>query len=259
MKYVSTRGQAPKLDFDDVLLTGLAEDGGLYLPEFWPQISKEKMQDWAKLSYADLAVEVMEPFVHECIDRKTLTELCHKAYGRFRHEAVTPIKQLGSQVWLQELFQGPTLAFKDCALQMLGLFFEHTLAKKDRAITIIGATSGDTGSAAIEACRDRQGIEIFILFPDGKVRQSRIHKYDPTFERNWPSLPGSKTTAKPETRTDTRTDTSKILAADLKTYVYNAQALCDVAEEETWNAQLLALQATSMLMSTAIECAYAHQ
>ena len=93
------------------------------------------------------------------------------------------------------------------------------------------------------------------LFPDGKVRQSRIHKYDPTFERNWPSLPGLKTTAKPENRTDT----SKILAANWKTYVYNAQALCDVAEEETWNAQLLALQATSMLMSTAIECAYAHK
>ena len=93
------------------------------------------------------------------------------------------------------------------------------------------------------------------LLPDGKVRQSRIHKYDATFERNWPSLPGSKTTTKPETRTDT----SRILAADWKTYVYNAQALRAVAEEEAWNAQLLALQATSMLMSTAIECAYTHQ
>ncbi len=169
MKYISTRGQAPKLDFEEVLLTGLAEDGGLYLPETWPQITEEKMKAWAKLSYADLAAEVMEPFVSECIDKKTLTELCHKAYGRFRHEAVTPLKQLDSQVWLQELFQGPTLAFKDCALQMLGLFFEHTLAKKKSSITIIGATSGDTGSAAIEACRDREGIEIFILFPDGKV------------------------------------------------------------------------------------------
>lgn len=109
--------------------------------------------------------------------------------------------------------------------------------------------------------KEKQGKKIFPmvfsapLFPDGKVRQSRIHKYDPTFERNWPSLPGSKTTTEPKTKTDT----SKILTTDWKTYIYNAQALRRVAEEEACNAQLLALQATSMLMSTAIECAYAHQ
>lgn len=169
MRYVSTRGKAPILDFDDVLLTGLARDGGLYLPETWPQFSRDRWRELQGLSYQELAVEVMLPFVEPAITRAELTELVDAAYASFTHPAVAPLKQLGPNHYVLELFHGPTLAFKDYALQLVGHLFSHVLQKRRARVTIAGATSGDTGSAAIEACRDREGIDIFILHPQGRV------------------------------------------------------------------------------------------
>jgi threonine synthase len=169
MRYISTRGEAPILGFADVTLAGLATDGGLYVPESWPQVSPQTQRAWQKLSYADLAVEVMRPFIAGEIADDAFSAMVHDAYATFEHPAVTPLVQLDSNLWLQELFHGPTLAFKDVALQLLGRLFDHILAQRKERITIVGATSGDTGSAAIEACRDRDAIDIFILFPKGRV------------------------------------------------------------------------------------------
>lgn len=169
MKYVSTRGKAPVLGFDDVLLAGLARDGGLYVPESWPSFSRSEIAALRGLSYADLAVRVMAPFVEDTIAEADLKRIVRETYGVFGHKAVAPLKQLDGNLWLMELFHGPTLAFKDYALQFLGRMFDHVLTKRGERVTIVGATSGDTGSAAIEACRDRDAIDIFILFPNGRV------------------------------------------------------------------------------------------
>ena len=169
MHYISTRGSAPELGFDEVLLAGLANDGGLYVPKSWPQISAEQLRQWATLSYQELAVEVMLPFVEGSIPRADFAELVDRAYATFQHPSVTPLKQLDSNLYLLELFHGPTLAFKDCALQLLGHLFDYVLERQDRRITIVGATSGDTGSAAIEAIKGRARADIFILFPEGRV------------------------------------------------------------------------------------------
>ncbi|GGF69493.1 threonine synthase [Terasakiella brassicae] len=169
MQYVSTRGKAPALSFDDVLLTGLARDGGLYLPESWPQFSADDIRDMRGLSYADMAVRVMYPFVEGSIAHADFNELVQGAYKDFGHPAVAPLKQLDSDQWVMELFHGPTLAFKDYALQLLGRLFDYVLKKRGERVTIVGATSGDTGSAAIEACRDRECIDIFIMHPKGRV------------------------------------------------------------------------------------------
>lgn len=169
MKYVSTRGKAPVLSFDDVLLTGLARDGGLYLPETWPQFTTDDIRDLQGLSYTELAVRVMYPFVEGVIPREDFEGLVQAAYKNFHHPAVAPLKQLDSDQWVLELFHGPTLAFKDYALQFLGQLFDYVLGKRNEKVTIVGATSGDTGSAAIEACRDRENINIFILHPEGRV------------------------------------------------------------------------------------------
>ncbi len=169
MKYVSTRGSAPALGFEDVTLAGLASDGGLYLPESWPTFSKAEISALAGLSYVDTAVAVMRPFVAGALSEEELRELCTAAYGRFSHRAVTPLVQLDHQQWLLELFHGPTLAFKDVALQLLGLLFEKFLSRREGHLTIVGATSGDTGSAAIDAVAGREKIDIFMLHPDGRV------------------------------------------------------------------------------------------
>ena len=171
MKYISTRGNAPKLAFDDVLLTGLARDGGLYLPETWPQFSAADLAKMKDLSYVDLAVKVMLPFVEEVVSRDELTKIVTDTYGAFDTDDVAPLVKLGDNEYVLELFHGPTLAFKDYALQFLGRMFDHVLTKRGSKLTIVGATSGDTGSAAIEACRDRDNIEIFILHPKGKVSE----------------------------------------------------------------------------------------
>ena len=169
MKYVSTRGEAPVLAFDDVLLAGLAVDGGLYVPEEWPQFSREELSSMAGMSYAEIACRVIRPFVGGTIADTDLAQMIEESYAGFGHTAVAPLKQIGSNDWLMELFQGPTLAFKDFALQLVGRMFAHVLAARGERVTIVGATSGDTGSAAIEACRDRENIDIFILFPEGRV------------------------------------------------------------------------------------------
>ena len=166
LRYISTRGGAEALAFDATVLAGLAPDGGLYLPETWPVL------DWAALAgcdYAHLTAAVLAPFAAPAIDPQTLAAICTEAYRDFTHADVAPLRALKPGLWLLELFHGPTLAFKDFALQVLGRLFDHVLARKGRRITIVGATSGDTGSAAIEACRDRDAIEIFILYPHGRV------------------------------------------------------------------------------------------
>mgnify|MGYP000138464275 CR=1 FL=1 len=169
MKYVSTRGSAPALDFAGVTLAGLASDGALYVPESWPQFSHEEIAAMRGLPYDEIAARVMEPFVGDCLAPARLRELTAKAYGRFSHKAVTPLVQLDERQWLLELFHGPTLAFKDVALQMLGLLFEEFLAREDGKLTIVGATSGDTGSAAIDAVAGLDRVEIFMLHPKGRV------------------------------------------------------------------------------------------
>jgi threonine synthase len=169
MKYVSTRGQAGTQSFEDVLLAGLAGDGGLFVPEAWPSFAPGFLESLAGKSYQEAAVEVMLPFLGDSISRAEFAGLVDAAYARFVHQAVTPLIQLDQKIWLMELFQGPTLAFKDVALQLLGQLFDHILAKRGRRITVVGATSGDTGSAAIEACRDRDAVDIFILYPSGRT------------------------------------------------------------------------------------------
>ena len=169
MKYQSTRGQADTLDFEGVTLTGLASDGGLYVPEAWPQFSVDEIRAMRGLPYAELATRVMAPFVAGSLTEAELSELCQAAYGRFSHTAVTPLVQLDQQHHVLELFHGPTLAFKDVALQLLGLLFERFLTKSARNITIVGATSGDTGSAAIDAVAGREKVEIFMLHPHERV------------------------------------------------------------------------------------------
>lgn len=169
MQYISTRGKAPILNFEGATLAGLASDGGLYLPQEWPRFSEAEIADMAGLSYAKLAARIMAPFVGDSLSQDELQSLCDQAYGRFSHAAVTPLKQFDEQQWLLELFHGPTLAFKDVALQMLGLLFETFLARSGGHLTIVGATSGDTGSAAIDAVAGRDGIDIFMLHPKGRV------------------------------------------------------------------------------------------
>ncbi|MEI9850353.1 MAG: threonine synthase [Sphingomonas sp.] len=171
MRYQSTRGRAPMLGFREVTLAGLAGDGGLYVPETWPQFSADEIAAMAGLSYVETAVRVMLPFVGDDLGEAELRDLCTQAYGRFSHAAVTPLVQLDHRHWLLELFHGPTLAFKDVALQLLGLLFEKFLAGSDTQLTIVGATSGDTGSAAIDAVAGRHGVDIFMLHPKGRVSE----------------------------------------------------------------------------------------
>ncbi len=169
MEYISTRGSAPALDFEGATLAGLASDGGLYVPREWPRFSASEIAAMAGLPYAELAARVMQPFVEGSLTHEQLLDLTTQAYGRFAHKAVTPLKQFDEQLWLLELFHGPTLAFKDVALQLLGLLFEEFLGRSDRNLTIVGATSGDTGSAAIDAVAGRAKVDIFMLHPNGRV------------------------------------------------------------------------------------------
>jgi len=164
MRYVSTRGAAPVLDFADTLLVGLADDGGLYVPESWPTLGPGGRGD-----YVETAVEVMAPFVGDAVDGDAFASMVADAYAGFDHPDVTPLVELSDGIHLLELFHGPTLAFKDVALQLVGRLFDHELSRRGERVTIVGATSGDTGSAAIEACRDRQAVDIVILHPAGRV------------------------------------------------------------------------------------------
>jgi threonine synthase len=171
MHYVSTRAQAPTLDFAGALLAGLAEDGGLYVPETWPHFAPPDWRALRGLPYPALAARVMQPFVGDALPFATLEALCHDAYAGFGHPAVVPLVQLETNLFVQELFHGPTLAFKDMALQLLGRLFDHILNAREQRVTIVGATSGDTGSAAIEACAGRARVNIVILHPDGRTSE----------------------------------------------------------------------------------------
>jgi len=169
MKYISTRGDAPTLNFEEAVLAGLATDGGLYVPESLPKFSHEEIASWAGLSYQELAFNIMSPFVDGEISDSDLKAIIEKAYSSFRHDAIAPLVQTAHNEWILELFQGPTLAFKDFALQVLGLLLDHFLVKRDQKVVVMGATSGDTGSAAIEGCRHSNNIDIFILHPHKRV------------------------------------------------------------------------------------------
>ncbi len=169
MHYVSTRGQAPNLSFEDVVLAGLASDGGLYLPSEIPQLSTQHIAELQGLDYADLAYEIMHPFMGDIMDEPTLRQLLRDTYDGFHHRAVAPLSQVANQHWMLELYHGPTLAFKDFALQFLGRLVDHILQKRDEKVVVLGATSGDTGSAAIAGCRGRDNMQIFILHPHERV------------------------------------------------------------------------------------------
>lgn len=169
MKYISTRGQSPALNFEQVMLTGLAPDGGLYVPETLPQFSQEEIASWAGLDYNELAYNIMQPFVAGEIPDADLKNMIDETYAQFRHSGVAPLVQLGKNDWVLELFHGPTLAFKDFALQMLGRLLDYVLERKQQKVVIMGATSGDTGSAAIEGCKRCKNIDIYILHPHQRV------------------------------------------------------------------------------------------
>ncbi len=171
MNYVSTRGQAPHRDFSGVLLAGLAEDGGLFMPEAWPHFSHADLRALRGLPYAEVAARVIAPFTGACVPFEALQAICRDSYAGFRHPATIPLVQLAPNLWSLELFHGPTLAFKDLAMQPLGRLFDHALAARDQRVTIVGATSGDTGSAAIEACRGRARIDVAILHPAGRTSE----------------------------------------------------------------------------------------
>jgi threonine synthase len=171
MKYISTRGRAPALNFEQVLLTGLAPDGGLYVPETLPTFSREEIAGWAGLSYTELAFRIIKPFVDDCIPADDLRAIIDDTYVDFRHPAIAPLVQLNHNDWVLELFQGPTLAFKDFALQMLGRLLDYVLERNGQKVVIMGATSGDTGSAAIQGCKRCKNIDIFILHPHQRVSE----------------------------------------------------------------------------------------
>ncbi len=171
MRYVSTRGQAPALSFEEAMLTGLARDGGLYLPETIPALTPEQIAAFAGMSYEEVAYHVMRPFIGDAFGDKEFQAIIARAYAPFGHPARAPLKQLAPNHFLLELFHGPTLAFKDFAMQLIGQMFQVALSRRGARVTIVGATSGDTGSAAIEAFRGLDAADVFILFPEGRVSE----------------------------------------------------------------------------------------
>ncbi|KEO53942.1 threonine synthase [Thioclava indica] len=184
MRYVSTRGQAPVLNFGDAMLTGLARDGGLYVPETVPQFSGDEIAALAGQPYEEVAYRVMKPFVSETFSEDELRGAISRAYAGFDHAARAPMVQLAPNHFLLELFHGPTLAFKDFAMQVIGQLFQIELEKRDQKITIVGATSGDTGSAAIEAFRGLDNVDLFILFPHGRVSEVQRRQMTTPVEGN---------------------------------------------------------------------------
>jgi threonine synthase len=169
VRYISTRGEAPPLGFVEATLAGLARDGGLYVPAAWPQLDTDTIAGFAGRPYAEVAVEVIRPFVGDAIAEHDLARMTREAYGQFRHPAVAPLIQFGVSDFILELFHGPTLAFKDLAMQLLGRLMDQMLTSRGERTTIVVATSGDTGGAAIEAFRGRARADLFVLFPQGRI------------------------------------------------------------------------------------------
>jgi threonine synthase len=189
LRYISTRnipkgGQAPPKDFEEVLLTGLAPDGGLYLPEAWPKLDPAEIATWRDRPYQEIACRIMAPFVGGCLAPEELRALIDGAYRAFDDPRIAPMRELEPGFYLLELFHGPTLAFKDVALQLLGHLFDHFLKRRQMRLTIIGATSGDTGAAAIAALRGRAMIDVFILHPKGRVSDTQRRMMTTVAERN---------------------------------------------------------------------------
>ncbi len=171
MKYISTRGQAPELTFEEAMLTGLARDGGLYVPAEIPTLSADDIAALSGLPYEEVAYRVMRPFVGDCFTDQEFRDIIARAYAGFGHVARAPLKQLDSNHFLLELFHGPTLAFKDFAMQLIGQLFEVALKRRGESVTIVGATSGDTGSAAMEAFAGLEAVNVFIMYPHGRVSE----------------------------------------------------------------------------------------
>ncbi len=184
MKYISTRGQAPALSFEDAMLSGLASDGGLYVPESWPQISAEEITALAGLSYEDAAFRIIKPFIGDTFTDDELRGILARAYAGFRHPARVPLVQIAPNAFIAELHHGPTLAFKDVAMQLIGQMFEAVLKRRGERVTIVGATSGDTGSAAIEAFKGLDAVDVVILYPDGRVSEVQRRQMTTPVEHN---------------------------------------------------------------------------
>jgi len=171
MRYVSTRGEAPQHNFVDVMLAGLARDGGLYVPVSWPTLDPKVIAGFAGRPYAEVAVEVIKPFVGDSISEADLARMAREAYGTFRHPATAPLVQLSDSLFVLELFHGPTLAFKDLAMQLVARLMDHVLIKRSERTTIVVATSGDTGGAAVEAFRGRSQVDVVVLYPHGRISE----------------------------------------------------------------------------------------
>ncbi len=189
MRYVSTRGEAPALGFCDVMLTGLARDGGLYVPETWPHLSAGAIGALFGRPYAEVAAEIIRPFVGGEIPDTELARMANEAYATFRHPAVAPLTQVGPRTFILELFHGPTLAFKDVAMQLLSRLMDHALAKRNARTTIVVATSGDTGGAAVEAFRGLHNVDVVVLYPHGRISEVQ--------RRMMTSVPDSTSTRSP--------------------------------------------------------------
>ena len=171
MKYISTRGGGTPQTFEQVLLTGLAPDGGLYVPAELPHFSQEEIASWKDLSYPELALKIVSPFIGDEIPAEALRKIIVESYAQFDHPEVAPLTELAENDFMLELFHGPTLAFKDFALQVLGRLLDYVLLKNNQRVIILGATSGDTGSAALEGCRHSEQVDIFILHPHQRVSE----------------------------------------------------------------------------------------
>lgn len=184
MRYISTRGSAPVLTFEQAMLTGLARDGGLYLPESIPTLTTDQIAAMAGQSYEDIAFAVMRPFIGDTFNDDQFKTLIKNAYAGFGHDARAPLVQLAPNHFLLELFHGPTLAFKDFAMQLIGQMFQAALSRSGDRVTIVGATSGDTGSAAIEAFRGLDNVDVFILFPHGRVSEVQRRQMTTPTESN---------------------------------------------------------------------------